>query len=165
VESLSALLLCAVTAADERVDDAWRREPASAAPELAARETGADSAEHRIGLALRRWRRELEEHAEDEVRELDRNLAPDPELVAALVATSLLGGRRGRMAGEGLAERIGAHGALRLRDRAGRLLTEHVDRVMHAERERRLAPLDALDVHPERQAELIAALSVLQKER
>jgi energy-coupling factor transporter ATP-binding protein EcfA2 len=165
VESLSALLLCAVTAADERIDDAWRREPASAAPELAARETDADNAEHRIGLAVRRWRRELEEHAEDEVRELDRTLAPDPELVAALVATSLLGGRRGRMAGEGLAERIGAHGALRLRDRAGRLLTEHVDRVLHAERERRLAPLDALDVHPEPQAELIAALSVLQKER
>jgi hypothetical protein len=165
VESLSALLLCAVTAADERVDDAWRREPASAAPELAAREPAADSAEHRIGLAVRRWRRELEEHAEDEVRELDRALAPDPELVAALVATSLLGGRRGRTAGEGLAERIGAHGALRLRDRAGRLLTEHVDRVLNTERERRLAPLDALGVHPEPQAELIAALSVLQKER
>jgi energy-coupling factor transporter ATP-binding protein EcfA2 len=165
VESLSALLLCAVTAADERIDDAWRREPAAAAPGLADREPAAESAEHRIGLAVRRWRRELEEFAEDEVRELDRNLAPDPELVAALVATSLLGGRRGRMAGEGLAERIGAHGALRLRDRAGRLLTEHVDRVLHAERERRLAPLDALDVHPEPQAELIAALSVLQKER
>ncbi|MFI7013354.1 dynamin family protein [Streptomyces sp. NPDC050164] len=165
VESLSTLLLCAVTAADERIDDAWRREPAAAAPGLADREPAAESAEHRIGLAVRRWRRELEEYAEDEVRELDRNLAPDPELVAALVATSLLGGRRGRTAGEGLAERIGAHGALRLRDRAGRLLTEHVDRALHAERERRLAPLDALDVHPEPQAELIAALSVLQKER
>ncbi|MDQ0748551.1 energy-coupling factor transporter ATP-binding protein EcfA2 [Streptomyces africanus] len=165
VESLSALLLCAVTAADERIDDAWRREPAAAAPGLADREPAAESAEHRIGLAVRRWRRELEEYAEDEVRELDRNISPDPELVAALVATSLLGGRRGRMAGEGLAERIGAHGALRLRDRAGRLLAEHVDRVLHVERERRLAPLDALDVHPEPQAELIAALSVLQKER
>ncbi|WP_328338851.1 dynamin family protein [Streptomyces violaceus] len=165
VESLSALLLCAVTAADERVDDAWRREPAAAAPELAPRDSAAESAEHRIGLAVRRWRRELEEYAEDEVSELDRNAAPDPELVAALVATGLLGGRRGRMAGEGLAERIGAHGALRLRDRAGRLLTQHVDRVLYAERERRLAPLDALDVHPEHQAELIAALSVLQKER
>ncbi|WP_338779101.1 dynamin family protein [Streptomyces sp. DG1A-41] len=165
VESLSTLLLCAVTAADERIDDAWRREPAAAAPGLADREPAAESAEHRIGLALRRWRRELEEYAEDEVRELDRNLAPDPELVAALVAASLLGGRRGRMAGEGLAERIGAHGALRLRDRAGRLLTEHVHRILHTERERRLAPLDALDVHPEPQAELIAALSVLQKER
>jgi hypothetical protein len=36
---------------------------------------------------------------------------------------------------------------------------------MYTERERRLAPLDALDVHAEHQAELIAALSVLQKER
>jgi len=36
---------------------------------------------------------------------------------------------------------------------------------MHTERECRLAPLDALEVHPEPQAELIAALSVLLKER
>ncbi|MEV5436112.1 dynamin family protein [Streptomyces sp. NPDC052682] len=165
VESLSTLLLCAVTAADERVEEAWRREPAAAAPELAGHDPALESAEHRIGLAVRRWRRELEEYAEEEVRELDRNLVPDHEMVAALVATALLGGRRGRSAGEGLAERIGARGALRLRERAGRLLTEHVDRIMHAERERRLAPLDALDVHPEPQAELIAALSLLQKER
>ncbi|MEU1343625.1 dynamin family protein [Streptomyces sp. NPDC090075] len=165
VESLAALLLCSVTAADERVDDAWRREPASAAPGLTGRDPSLESAEHRIGLAVRRWRRELEEYAEDEVRELDRSVAPDAEGVAALVATALLGGRRTKAAGERLAERIGAHGALRLRDRAGRLLTEHVDRVLHTERERRLAPLDALDVHPEPQAELIAALSVLQKER
>ncbi|MEU9453900.1 dynamin family protein [Streptomyces sp. NPDC048277] len=165
VESLAALLLCAVTAADERVDDAWRREPASGAPGLTDRDPSLESAEHRIGLAVRRWRRELEEYAEDEVRELDRSVAPDSESVAVLVATVLLGGRRTRAAGERLAERIGAHGALRLRDRAGRLLTEHVDRVIHTERERRLAPLDALDVHPEPQAELIAALSVLQKER
>ncbi|MDG9690635.1 energy-coupling factor transporter ATP-binding protein EcfA2 [Streptomyces sp. DSM 42143] len=165
VESLTALLLCSVTAADERVDEAWRREPAAAAPELAGRDPAPESAEHRIGMAVRRWRRELEEYAEDEVRELDRNLAPDPAVVAALVATVLLGGRRGRSAGERLAERIGAHGALRLRDRGGRLLDEHVDRVLHVERERRLAPLDGLEVHPEPQAELIAALSVLQKER
>ncbi|MEU9476643.1 dynamin family protein [Streptomyces sp. NPDC048191] len=165
VESLAALLLCSVTAADERVDEAWRREPAGEDPALAAGETTAESAEHRIGIAVRRWRRELEEYAEEEVRELERTAAPDAEAVAALVATALLGGRRARSAGEGLAERIGAHGALRLRDRAGRLLGEHVDRVMHTERERRLAPLDSLDVHPEPQAALIAALSVLQKER
>nr|WP_203613433.1 dynamin family protein [Streptomyces rochei] len=165
VESLTALLLCSVTAADERVDEAWRREPAATAPELAHRDPAPESAEHRIGVAVRRWRRELEEFAEDEVRELDRNLAPDPAVVAALVATVLLGGRRGRSAGERLAERIGAHGALRLRDRGGRLLDEHVDRVLHVERERRLAPLDGLEIHPEPQAELIAALSVLQKER
>lgn len=164
-ESLSALLLCSVTAADERVDQAWRREPAADAPELAGHDPGLESAEHRIGMAVRRWRRELEEYAEEEVRELERSVAPDPEAVAALVATALLGGRRARGAGERLAERLGAHGALRLRDRGGRLLTEHVDRVLHIERERRLAPLDALDVHPEPQAELIAALSVLKKER
>ncbi|MCZ9347961.1 dynamin family protein, partial [Streptomyces sp. TRM76130] len=164
-ESLGALLLCAVTAADERVDEAWRREPAASAPALTAGASTPGGAEHRIGLAVRRWRRELEEYAEEEVRELDRSLAPDPEVVAALVATVLLGGRRGRTAGESLAEWIGVHGALRLRDRGGSLLTEHVDRIMHVERERRLAPLDALDVHPEPQAELIAALSLLQKER
>ncbi|MER6789882.1 dynamin family protein [Streptomyces sp. NPDC000658] len=164
-ESLAALLLCAVAAADERVDEAWRREPAARAPELTDHDNAPDSVEHRIGLAVRRWRRELDEYAEDEVRGLDRGVAPDPEAVAALVATALLGGRRARSAGEGLAERIGAHGALRLRDRAGRLLAEHLDRVMHTERERRLAPLEGLEVHPEPQAELIAALSVLQKER
>ncbi|MBT2674383.1 ATP-binding protein, partial [Streptomyces sp. ISL-14] len=165
VDSLSTLLLCAVTAADERVDDAWRREPAAAAPELANRDPRPESVEHRIGLAVRRWRRELEEYAEDEVSVHDRSVVPDSEVVTALVATALLGARRARSAGEGLAERIGAHGALRLRDRAGRLLAEHLDRVMHNERERRLAPLDALEIHPDPQAELIAALSVLLKER
>nr|WP_197972501.1 MULTISPECIES: dynamin family protein [Streptomyces] len=165
VESLGALLLCAVTAADERVDEAWRREPAARAPGLVDRDVSLENAEHRIGMAVRRWRREVEEYAEDEVRDLDRNVAQDPEVIAALVATALLGGRRARSAGEGLAERIGAHGALRLRDRGGRLLAECVDRVIHDGRERRLEPLDALEVHPEPQAELIAALSVLQKER
>ncbi len=165
VESLSALLLCAVAAADERVDEAWRREPAADAPELAARDSAPESVEHRIGLAVRRWRRELEELAEEEVRELERGVAPEPETVTALVATVLLGGRRARTAGETLAERIGAHGALRLRDRGGRLLVAHVDRIMRAERERRLAPIDTLEVHAEPQPELIAALSVLQKER
>lgn len=165
VESLAALLLCSVTAADERVDEAWRREPAGADPALAAGDSSVENSEHRIGLAVRRWRREMEEYAEEEARDLERSAAPDPEAVAALVATALLGGRRARNAGEGLAERIGAHGALRLRDRAGRLLNECVDRVMQRERERRLAPLDALDVQPEPQAEIIAALSVLLKER
>ncbi|MEU7582196.1 dynamin family protein [Streptomyces sp. NPDC041068] len=168
VESLEALLLCAVTAADERIDEAWRREPAAGAPGLADRDPEVESAEHRIGMAVRRWRRVLEEYAEDEVRGLervDKNALPDPEVVAALLATALLGGRRARAAGEILAERIGAQGAVRLRDRGGRLLTDYLEKVLATERERRLAPLDALDVHPEPQAELIAALSVLQKER
>ncbi len=165
VESLSALLLCSVTAADERVDEVWRREPGAQAPGLMDRDPTLESAEHRIGMAVRRWRRVMEEYAEEEVRGLEKSAAPDTEMVAALVATALLGGRRARNAGEGLAERIGAHRALRLRDRGGRLLTDYLDRTLNNERERRLAPLDALDVHAEPQAELIAALSVLQKER
>ncbi|MFF6780011.1 dynamin family protein [Streptomyces sp. NPDC012510] len=165
VESLGALLLCAVTAADERITEAWSREPAAVEAGLTERDTRRDSVEHRIGMTVRRWRRVLEEYAEEEVRDLDRSFAPDAEVVAALVATALLGGRRARSAGEGLGERIGAHGALRLRDRGGRLLTDYLERALETERDRRLAPLDALDVRPEPQAELIAALSVLQKER
>lgn len=165
VESLGELLLCAVTAADARVDEAWRREPAAGAPGLLSRDPGPETAEHRIGMAVRRWRRVLEEYAEAEMDQLGRSAAADSEIVAALVATALLGGRRARTAGEGLAERIGAQTALRLRDRGGKLLTEYIETALRTERERRLAPLDALEVHPDPQAELIAAMSVLQKER
>ncbi|WP_250298554.1 dynamin family protein [Streptomyces sp. NBC_01267] len=160
VESLAVLLQCAVAAADERVRESWRREPAADGLEMEAVETG-----ERVGLAVRRWRRVLEELADEEVRELDHSPAPDPEAVAALLAAALLGGKRARKAGERLAERIGAQGALRLRDKGAELVSTYIDQVLGAERDRRLAPLDALDVSPEPQAELIAALSVLQKER
>ncbi|MFE6225140.1 dynamin family protein [Streptomyces sp. NPDC057854] len=170
-ESLAALLHCAVSAAEEAIRDAHRREPAAAALRAVA---GADrEVAERIGMEVRRWRRVLEELADDEVRSVEkpsgrgaaRTAVPDAETVAALLATSLLGGRRGRPAGERLAELLGAQAALRLRDKGGDLVLTHVDRVLHAERDRRLAPLDALDVTPEPQAELIAALSVLQKEK
>ena len=118
----AALLRCAVAAADERVGEAWAREPAAAARSTAGRTP--EIAEDRIGLAVRRWRRVLEELAEEEVRELERSLAPDPETVAALLAAALLGGRRARRAGERLAERIGAQGALRLRDQGGELVAD-----------------------------------------
>jgi hypothetical protein len=163
VGSLSALLQCAVAAADERVQEAWRREPAARAVGVQGR-LDLETAE-RIGIAVRRWRRELEELAEEEVRRLEMSVSPDPEAVAALVAAALLGGRRARGAGERLAERIGAQGALKLRDKGGELMATYIDGVLHSERDRRLAPLDALEVTPEPQAELIAALSVLQKER
>ncbi|MQS35830.1 ATP-binding protein [Streptomyces katsurahamanus] len=163
VGSLCALMQCAVAAADERVHDAWRREPGSGA--VVFRGRGDPEAADRIGIAVRRWRRELEELAEDESRGPEPGGTGDPETVAALLAAALLGGRRARGAGEQLAERIGAQGALRLRDRAGELVTAYIDGVLTGERERRLAPLDALDVSPEPQAELIAALSVLQKVR
>ncbi|MFF3289630.1 dynamin family protein [Streptomyces sp. NPDC003023] len=163
VAGLSALLQCAVAAADERVENAWRREPAAAA---VTPTRGRDlEVGERIGMAVRRWRRVLEELAEEEVRGMERNAAPDAETVAALLAASLLGGRRARAAGERLAERIGAQGALRLRDKGGELATTYIDDVLNGERERRLAPLDKLEVSPEPQAELIAALSLLQKER
>ncbi|MGW7708509.1 dynamin family protein [Streptomyces sp. NPDC054771] len=171
VGSLSALLQCAVAAADEQIRTTWRREPAAGefGFEDVGREAGgwgpAEDIRGRITMAVRRWWRVLEELAEEEVRRLERNAAPDAETVAALLAAALLGGRRTRGAGEQLAERIGAQGALRLRDKGGALLTDCLDRVMNGERDRRLAPLDTLDVAPEPQAELIAALSVLQKER
>lgn len=168
-ESLAALLHCAVSAAEERVRDGWRHEPAAEAlgpvPICADRETG-----ERIGVEVRRWRRVLEELADEEVRAVERPAGsrgplPEADTVAALLAASLLGGRRTRAAGERLAELLGAQVALRLRDKGGELVVSYVDRVLHAERDRRLAPLDALDVTPEPQAELIAALSVLQKEK
>ncbi|MEU9147509.1 dynamin family protein [Streptomyces sp. NPDC048349] len=161
-ESLAALLQCAVAAADERIADAWRREPAAGAVPLPARDREAGE---RIGMAVRRWRRVLEELAEEEVAALDRQPSPDADAVAALLVTALLGGKRARPAGEKLAERIGAQAALRLRDRGAELVGDHLDQVLRAERDRRLAPLEALEVTPEPQAELIAALSLLQKER
>lgn len=161
-ESLAALLQCAVAAADERIAEAWRREPAAGAVALPAPDR---EAAERIGMAVRRWRRVLEELAEEEVTRLDKQPAPDPDGVAALLVAALLGGKRARPAGEKLAERIGVQAAVRLRDRGGELVAEHLDQVLRAERDRRLAPIEALEVSPEPQAELIAALSVLQKER
>ncbi|MCF3183171.1 dynamin family protein [Streptomyces polychromogenes] len=161
-ESLAALLQCAVAAADERIAEVWRREPAAGAVPL----PGPDrEAAERIGMAVRRWRRVLEELAEEEVAKLGKQPAPDPDGIAALLVAALLGGKRARPAGEKLAERIGVQAAVRLRDRGGELVSDHLDQVLRAERDRRLAPLQALEVTPEPQAELIAALSVLQKER
>lgn len=161
-ESLAALLQCAVAAADERIAQAWRREPAAGAVQL----PGPDrEAAERIGLAVRHWRRVLEELAEEEVARLDKQPAPDPDGIAALLVAALLGGKRARPAGEKLAERIGVQAAVRLRDRGGELVAQHLEQVLRAERDRRLAPLEALEVTPEPQAELIAALSLLQKER
>ncbi|MFC6061796.1 dynamin family protein [Streptomyces ochraceiscleroticus] len=202
---LTSLLCCAVEEADERTAEAWRREPAAGglgppggvgAPGTSA-VAGAGTAAGRLGILVRRWRRCLEELAEDEVREVreareaaadvrgvfggvraltreargvpgdargpERTGAAVPEEAAALLATMLLGGRRARTAGENLAELLGAHGALRLRDRGGALLDTYLDRALAGERERRLAPLDELTVPPEQQAGLIAALSALRR--
>ncbi|MEC4021096.1 ATP-binding protein, partial [Streptomyces sp. H27-D2] len=118
-----------------------------------------------IGVTVRRYRRCLEELAEEELRTAELRTAADPEETAALLTAALLGGGRTRAAGEALAEALGAHSALRLRDGGSRLLGTYLDRVLSTERCRRLAPLDGLEITPQHQVELIAALSVLQKER
>ncbi|MBH1933041.1 GTPase domain-containing protein [Streptomyces sp. AV19] len=158
--AFTALLGCAVDAADEEI--AVPGDPAAGAV-LAPRD--AEGAAARIGVAVRHWRRCLEEIAEEEVRAVERGAPADADRVTALLAAALLGGRRAHAAGEGLAEVLGAQRAQRLRDRGGVLLDECMERVLDAERDRRTAPLDALDVTPDHQVELIAALSVLQKER
>ncbi|MGP4004153.1 dynamin family protein [Streptomyces sp. 8N706] len=163
VDSLTALLCCAVADADERTERAWRRDRAASAAYAPGSVPGAACAVDRVGIAVRRWRRCLEELADEAV--LGRERPTDADRIAAFLATVLVGGDRGRKAGETLAETLGAHGAVRLRDRGALLLTECLERVLTGERDRRLAPLDALDVTSELQAELIGALSVLQKER
>ncbi|WP_414170793.1 dynamin family protein [Streptoverticillium reticulum] len=160
--SLVALLSCAADAADEEIAVACGDDPATGSV-LAPSDP--DGAAGRIGVAARRWRRCLEEIAEEEVRAAERAASLDGEHVAALLAAALLGGRRARTAGETLAELLGAQGALRLHDRGGDLLSGCLEQVLDAERDRRAAPLEALEVTPEHQVDLIAALSVLQKER
>ncbi|MEX2972540.1 ATP-binding protein [Streptomyces sp. C184] len=167
---LTSLLTCAVEEADERSADAWRRDPAAAEVALTTAE-GAAGAGERLGVIVRRWRRCLEELAEEETREAragqagERAGSVEPEESAALLATALLGGRRARTAGENLADLLGAQSALRLCDRGSRLLATYLERALHGERERRLAPLDQLTVPLDQQAELIAALSVLKREK
>lgn len=164
-DALATLVRSAAAAADEQIAAGSLRDPAARAG-LAPRD--AAGAAGRIGVAARRWRRCVEEIAEEEARgarTAERGGIPDPEDIAALLAAALLGGRRARTAGETLAETLGVHGALRLRDRGGQLLDDYLAQVLDTERDRRLAPLDALDVTPEHQVQLIAALSVLQKTR
>ncbi|KPC59007.1 dynamin family protein [Streptomyces chattanoogensis] len=169
-QGLTSLLACAVDEADERAAEAWRRDPA-AAEVAATAAAGAAGAGERLGVVVRRWRRCLEELAEEERDEArsgpggERAGSVEPEESAALLATALLGGRRARTAGENLAELLGAHSALRLCDRGSRLLATYLERALDGERERRLAPLDQLAVPLDQQAELIAALSVLQREK
>ncbi|WP_443033743.1 ATP-binding protein [Streptomyces sp. CA2R101] len=169
-DGLTSLLTCAVEEADERAASAWRQDPAAAEVSMSAA-AGATGAGGRLGVIVRRWRRCLEELAEEETREAragqagERAGSVEPEESAALLAAALLGGRRARTAGENLADLLGAQTALRLCDRGARLLATYVERALDGERERRLAPLDQLTVPLDQQAELIAALSVVQRER
>jgi hypothetical protein len=115
---------------------------------------------HRVEAAVRGWRRGITQLAYEGARS-----GVDPEAVAALLATVLLGGRRGAGADERLAGAVGVQRALRLRERGRAELEAATGGLLAGERELRLGSLDALDVTARQQAGLIAALSVLQRER
>ena len=160
VEGLIALLNGVVSAADSRIAAAWRREPGEVASVL--RPLGQDPGA--TGVLVRHWRRCLEELAEAEATGAERATVVDAEQVTGLLAAALLGGRPAHGAAAELARLLGEDAAQTVSERAGKLLDTCVDRVLTGERDRRLALLDGLDTTPDPQVELIAALSVLQKE-
>ncbi len=162
-EGLAALLAGAVGGAEEQIARAWRAEPGAGGVPVAVTEGGATAAD-RTGLVVRHWRRCLEELADEAFRAAGGGSCTVEE-VAALLAAALLGGARAQAAEEALHKIIGVPGTIRLRERGARLLETSVHRALRGERERRLAPLEELDAGPEQQVELIAALSVLQKEQ
>jgi hypothetical protein len=165
---LTTLLASSVAAADERVAEAWRRDPAEPGPEITSVATGrsrqdAGDGRGRMNLLVRRWRRCLEELTDEEARAVDHGFGRDAEEAAALLATALLGGGHAATAYRNLADAFGGTSARRLRECGIRLLATYVERALHGERDRRLAPLDALETAPDPQVDLIAALSVLRK--
>ncbi|MFD7918300.1 dynamin family protein [Streptomyces sp. NPDC059740] len=168
---LAVLVECAAAEADARTLRLWRVGAAGDEAERLTRAASRGRAGRLRAVALR-WRRSLEGLAAAEARRVRtggregrRAALVEPDELAALLATALLGGRRAGAAGEHLADRLGALNALRLRDDGERLLTACVGQALSVERERRLAPLDACDVPPDNQAELIAALSAVRKEK
>lgn len=164
-EGLTALLVGTVAAADERIGAAWRAEPGAPADRTAlGADTVGEEGRGRIGLLARRWRRCVEELADEEVRAGERGGAADAEETAARLAVALLGGpEAGADADEALRATLGSGAAARLRERGGRILGTCVERVLYGEREQWLAPLDALGATPDPQVELIAAFSVLRR--
>lgn len=163
VEGLTALLAGAVGAAEEQLNEAWQREPgAVGVPEDPC--LGAAPTAERMGLAVRHWQRCVEELADEAFRADGRKPATAEE-IAALLVTALLGGAQAVSAGEALAAILTVPPAAALRERGAELLDSCVKRALEGERDRRLAPLEGLDAGPEQQARLIAALSVLHKER
>ncbi|MEU0182155.1 dynamin family protein [Streptomyces sp. NPDC006207] len=161
-ESLAVQLRTEVAAADERTLDAWRGDRAGAVlTEDADPEAAADDAAERIEDAVDTWGFTVNRLAHQSVRGSAEGV--DPQHAAALIAVAVLGGRKGTVAGEQLASLVGAQAALRAGDRAREELDRLVGKVLDAERELRVLPVDALDVTAAQQASLIAELSVVQK--
>ncbi|MGH3311694.1 MAG: dynamin family protein [Streptomyces sp.] len=167
-EGLTTLLASGVAAADERIAEAWRREPAILGDGIAAIAAGEDGqgvadGYGRMGLLVRRWRRCLEELTEEEARDVEYGSVGDAEEAAGLLAAALLGGGQAAGAYRTLTGVLGERAARRLRECGIRLLATYVERALYGERDRRLAPLDALEAGPDPQVGLIAAFSVLRK--
>ncbi|MGP3975268.1 ATP-binding protein [Streptomyces sp. 8N114] len=166
-DGLTALLSGAVAAADERIAELRRSVPGleGCAQSLPGGQGERDEATGRIGVMVRRWRRCVEELAEEETHAAGRAGCSDEESerVAGLLAASLLGGQRAAGADEALEDLLGDESAQHLREQCAELLEGCVERVLYGERDLRLAPLETLDAGPEPQMELIAAFSVLDK--
>lgn len=161
-EGLTVLLAGAVAAADERVAAAWRSEPGGSGVRLGE---AAEELEGRVGVQVRRWRRCVEELAEEET-EAGEAVTEGAEDTAGRLVVALLGGGR---AGEGVRAleeapgSVGAEAGRRLRECGGRLLTVCVERVLYAEHDRRVEPLEGLGAGPEPQVGLVAAYSALYR--
>lgn len=168
IDSLATLLRTETAAARDRIAAGWCRERAGAQllRETAGLRDRAEAAD-RVATAADRWWRALTDIARSETRTARgaERPAAGPGDAAALLATVLLGGRRGSAAGELLADTVGGQAALRIRDRAQEELDGTVERLLRGERRRLLATVDAFDVTALQQSALVAALSVLQKER
>ncbi|MBV9023096.1 MAG: ATP-binding protein [Streptomycetaceae bacterium] len=167
-DGVSALLRTAIDAADERAAEAWRGDQAGEALLAVSKwEPDREAVAGRTAEMVRQWRASLTELAYKEIKfghDSGRvTAATDPEDVAALLATVLLGGGAGVGAGERLAETLGVYAALRMQDRVWAEFDEMCASLLETERDRRLAVLDAFGVAPSQQSALIAALSVLGK--
>lgn len=161
-DGLTTLLVGTVAAADTRVVEKWTQEIGPAGARAMERAAGED-VYGRVGLLVRRWRRCLEELAEEEAREAQRGSLTDNELAAGRLAVTLLGGEAGDHSHRTLVDAFGEESARRLRERGGRLLADYMERVLYGERDRRIAPLEALEAAPDPQVALVAAFSVLRK--
>ncbi|MGI5352451.1 dynamin family protein [Streptomyces sp. CA-250714] len=166
-DGLTALLSGAIAAADERIAELRRGVPGleGCAQLLPSGQSERDEATGRIGVMVRRWRRCVEELAEEETHAAGRATCSDEEAerAAALLAAALLGGHRAAGADDSLEDLLGEESAQQLREQCAELLDDCVERVLYGERDLRLAPLATLNAGPEPQMELIAAFSVLDK--
>ncbi|MFD5318684.1 dynamin family protein [Streptomyces sp. NPDC127098] len=165
--ALAGLLVEAVSAADERVEDAWAQEPGAPAGGV----DGAEAVRERIGIQVRRLRRCLEELAEEACAAVGlrpdqggsgRSMVGAETEIAALLAAALLGGKGGTVARQALSSSLGTRVAARLTEQGDREVRGCVDRVLDGERDRRGAPLHDLEISPTPQVELVAALSLVQ---